>query len=530
MEYKHFGVMLDCSRNAVMKVSEVKRFMGYMEKMGYNTLMLYAEDTYKIEGEPSFGYLRGGYSGEEIQELDAYAKTKGIELIPCLQTLAHFDTLVNVPTYRGIVDVNNILLIDEEGTYELIEKIIANAAKNFTSRHINIGMDEAHMVGLGRYLDKHGYQNRFELLNRHLGRVVEIAKKYGFTPHMWSDMYFRLNNKGNYYDAVPVPQEIIDQVPDGVDLAYWDYHHHLFEEYDGMFRVHKDFNKTIWYAGAVWTWGGFAPFNDYSRRTMLHAMEAVQANGIEHVIITMWGDNGKECSFFSGLAALYTIRQYALGNYDEKSIAEGFKKTFGFEFDDFMLLDKPNGVTRFIKEMRGQEQVAKTLTYTDPFMGQHDLQIARQDDFEYDKIAAKLFAAGKRAGELAYVFEYLGKLCSALHYKATLGVETRKAYRAGDKKALKALLKKYALAEKGIGEFHAAFKNLWFKENKPFGWEIQDARLGGVRQRLATCRARLQAYLRGETDRIEELEEEILDFYDRIDFLTYSRSISTNRL
>ncbi len=530
MEYKHFGVMLDCSRNAVMKVSEVKRFMDYLAKMGYNMLMLYAEDTYKIDEEPAFGYLRGGYSGAEIQEIDAYAKGKGIELIPCLQTLAHFDTLVSVPTYRSIVDVNNILLIDDEGTYALIEKIIKNAAENFTSRHINIGMDEAHMVGLGKYLDKHGYVNRFDLLNKHLARVVEIVKKYGFTPHMWSDMYFRLNNNGDYYGGVPVPKEIIDKVPEGVDLAYWDYHHHLFEEYDGMFRVHKDFNRDIWYAGAVWTWGGFAPFNDYTRRTMLHAMEAVQVNGIEHVIITMWGDNGKECSFFSGLAGLYTVRQYALGNYDEKRIADGFKQTFGFDFDDFMLLDKPNGVTKFIKTMRGQEQVAKTLLYTDPFMGQHDKQIEREEDFEYDKIAEKLFAAGKRAGELEYIFRFLGALCNALHYKGKLGVETRKAYRAGDKKALKALLKKYATAEKEVAKFHEAFKTLWFKENKPFGWEIQDARLGGVQQRLATCRKRLQSYIRGEVKKIEELEEEILDFYDRIDFLSYNRSISTNRV
>ncbi len=527
MQYNHFGVMLDCSRNAVMKVEKVKRFIDCLAKMGYNTLMLYTEDTYEIEGEPSFGYLRGRYGGGEIREIDAYARSKGIELIPCLQTLAHFTNLVKLPTYRSIVDVNDILLIDEEKTYQLIEKIFATTAKNFTSRYINIGMDEAHMVGLGKYLDKHGYQNRFELLNRHLARVVEIAQKYGFTPHIWSDMYFRLNNDGEYYGGVPVPQEVIDKVPD-VELAYWDYHHHLVEDYDGMFRVHKDFHKTVWYAGAVWTWGGFAPFNDYSRRTMRPAMESVRKNGIENVIITMWGDNGKECSFFAGLAALYTIRQYALGNYDEKKIAEGFKQTFGFDFDDFMLLDKPNGVTRFVKEMRGQEQVAKTLLYSDPFMGQYDNQIAREGDFKYDEIAESLFAAGKRAGEFDYIFACFGKLCSALHYKGKLGVETRSAYLAGDKKALEGLVEKYALAEKGVGEFHEAFQKLWFTENKPFGWEIHDARLGGVRQRLATCRKRLQAYLCGEADRIEELEEEILDFYDRIHSSGYTRTISTS--
>ena len=88
--YEHFGVMLDMSRNAVMKVSRVKQMMDYLAKMGYNTLSLYCEDTYEIKSQPYFGYMRGSYTGMEIKEIDAYAKSKGIELVPCVQTLAHF--------------------------------------------------------------------------------------------------------------------------------------------------------------------------------------------------------------------------------------------------------------------------------------------------------------------------------------------------------------------------------------------------------------------------------------------------------
>ena len=38
--YKHFGVMLDCSRNAVMKPAVVKKLIDYLKKFGYNTLEL----------------------------------------------------------------------------------------------------------------------------------------------------------------------------------------------------------------------------------------------------------------------------------------------------------------------------------------------------------------------------------------------------------------------------------------------------------------------------------------------------------
>ena len=57
-----FGVMLDVSRNAVMTVPRIKEYVARLHKFGYNTLMLYTEDTYEIEGEPYFGHKRGRYS------------------------------------------------------------------------------------------------------------------------------------------------------------------------------------------------------------------------------------------------------------------------------------------------------------------------------------------------------------------------------------------------------------------------------------------------------------------------------------
>jgi len=54
-----FGVMVDCSRNAVMSVESLKKFMVILKKMGYNQVQLYMEDTYEVESEPLFGHFRG---------------------------------------------------------------------------------------------------------------------------------------------------------------------------------------------------------------------------------------------------------------------------------------------------------------------------------------------------------------------------------------------------------------------------------------------------------------------------------------
>ena len=110
MEYRHFGVMLDCSRNAVMKPAKVKELIDILKKFGYNCIKLYTEDTYEVEGEPYFGYLRGRYTGEQIRDIDAYARSQGMELIPCIQTLAHFDAPKKNFAMDYLFDLDDILL------------------------------------------------------------------------------------------------------------------------------------------------------------------------------------------------------------------------------------------------------------------------------------------------------------------------------------------------------------------------------------------------------------------------------------
>ena len=62
MTPKTLAVMIDCSRNGVMKPEKVKEFALLIKNMGYNALMLYTEDTYEVENEPYFGYMRGRYT------------------------------------------------------------------------------------------------------------------------------------------------------------------------------------------------------------------------------------------------------------------------------------------------------------------------------------------------------------------------------------------------------------------------------------------------------------------------------------
>ena len=95
---EYLTYMLDCSRNAVMKSLSIKQLIRYLASMGYNRLMLYTEDTYEVKKYPYFGYLRNRFTKDDIKEIEEYCDLFGIELIPCIQTLAHFNAITRYPS------------------------------------------------------------------------------------------------------------------------------------------------------------------------------------------------------------------------------------------------------------------------------------------------------------------------------------------------------------------------------------------------------------------------------------------------
>ncbi len=501
------GVMIDCSRDAVYTVATVKRYIDLLAKMGYTTLQIYTEDTYPVD-EPYFGYLRGRYSKEELKELDAYAFERGIELVPCIQTLAHLSGLLRWKP--ELTDYADILLAGEEKTYALIEKMFLACAECFRSRRINIGMDEAHMVGLGKYLDKNGYQNRTEILIAHLKRVLKLAKKYSFTPMMWSDMFFRLANNGKYEgsDGGNIPQEVLDITPKEVSLVYWEYSSDDLQTCESMMSAHKKFGNHIVFAGGATSWLGFVPKNRHSIRVTKNAVQACLNSGIDEFLLTCWKDDGAECSLFASLPTLYATAQMAKGIFEEEEWAKGFARDLGLNWQAFLSLDEPD----YFPQDGLWVNPCKYMLYNDVFLGMFDNTVDEKNVSHFERAEQEITAYAQSAGEYEYLFQTLASLCTVMKTKYALGVQTRKAYKEKDSAALKELVAKYETLANALKILYINFKAQWLKESKFYGFEKHDLRLGGLIQRVNSCKERLESYLSGAITRIEELEEEILPF------------------
>lgn len=509
--FKNMGVMLDCSRNAVLKPSAVKRYIRLLACMGYDTLMLYTEDTYETDGEPYFGYLRGRYGKAELKDMDAYAAVFGVELVPCIQTLAHLNAITRWDRFKPIIDCNDILLAGDDRTYAFIDKMFKTLSECFTSRRVHIGMDEAHAVGLGKYLDEHGYTDRFTVLSEHLDRVLETAAGYGFTCTMWSDMFFRLANNGRYSADADGEKwrEVSEIVPDNVTLMYWDYYADEQAHYEKMLDAHRKLGARVAFAGGAWRWNGFMPANTMSVNRTALAFAACRKFGIDEVLMTVWGDDGCECSAFSVLPALVFAAENAYGNAQYKA---AFKAVVGVEYDDFNAIELADDVTAHKGKFYGSN-ISKALLYNDLLCGIYDCLVTP----EYaDRLAANaraIKAAAKRCGRYAGLLHTATALAELNAQKCDFGLRVRAAYKSGDKAQLQALADKIPALIGLLNKFYKAFSAQWDDENKPFGFEVQDARLGGLKQRMRHCRKILVDYVCGKTESIPQAEEQILQSY-----------------
>lgn len=533
------GVMIDVSQgNAVLRVDTVKRVLLRMGIMGLDMLMLYAEDSYTVPGEPYFGYMRARYSAHDMREIDDFAAGLGIELIPCMQTLAHLIDALKWRRFHDMRDDEDTLLVGEAGAYELIEKMIDAAAAPVRTRRIHIGMDEAWKLGLGRYLAVNGYTPKFDIMNQHLRRVLEITRSRGLDPMIWSDMYFRAASAtGDYYDREAViPDEVLRAAPGGVKLVYWDYYHTDQGFFEDFIDRHRRFGTDPVFAGGIWNWYSFGVNQAYTIASTNAALAACKRKGVREVFATIWGDDANECIIDSTFLGMQLFAEHGYSReIDMAKVERRFAFCTGARYDDFMqtqLIDEVPGVPA---GNPGMCNPSRYLLWQDLLLGMFDANVRGLGlTGHYADLGERMDSASTRNGESGPAFQILARLCSVLSIKAEIGIRLYDAYAAHDTGALSAFAQRELpeLARR-VQELWACHQRIWLSLYKPAGWEVFDVRYGGVLLRIETATRRLRAYLAGEIPAIEELEEERLLFDGKpgpIRPPSYARMVSSSRL
>jgi len=507
--FELFGNMIDCSRNSVLTVESVKKYIRFLAACGMNMMMLYTEDTYEVKDYPYFGAYRGRYTHEELRQIDDYANKFGIEVIPCIQTLAHLKTALRWPAFDSISDTDDILLVGDENTYKFIESEVRAVTSAIRSKKVHIGMDEAWRLGLGTYLRKNGYRQSADIMLEHVTKVQEICDRIGVETIMWSDMFFRvLSPSGGYYD---VPDEVTAFPFDfskNCHLTYWDYYHKDFAMYERYLKLHLTADEDAYFAGGGWTWNGMCPNYDKAFSCTDPAIKACKAVGMKNVFCTMWQDNGAETSQRAGLPSVLFFAELGYKDaVDMKTLSDKLLLLTGLPFESYKLMGDMDAQAKRTDENLSVTP-SKYALYQDPMLGLYDSHIKDMGmKRHYTELVSK-FDSLEVKNDLT---DYYREFASALSIKAELGLDMIDAYKAGDKERLKEIANTI-IPEciTRVEKTHALREKIWMNESKPNGFEIIDIRFSGVEGRLRAAKRRIEAYLDGSVDSLPELEEERL--------------------
>ncbi|BGP25894.1 hypothetical protein JCM10295v2_004835 [Rhodotorula toruloides] len=582
--FETVGVMIDCSRNGVLRVERIKTLLRHLALMGSNMLQLYCEDTYQIPGEPFFGYFRGPYTESELREIDDYAFALGIEVIPCIQTLGHLGQMLQWPKYGHLRDTAEVLLAESEETYAFIEKMIRSISGPLRSKRIHVGMDEAHGVSEGRYRQIFDYKDGTQVVSLRgswrksptpdltrldeAGKGREAHKLCGLTVYgPPAAMLFCLPAKNNqlsgYYDPNSVvTAELANSIPSEIETVFWDYYHTDSRPYTAKIAQHWQLaGKAPWMASGVWTWSRFwtaLPFTFATVRASMKASKEANA-GVKHTMCTIWGDEGNEFDLYSALPGIlyhselaYTARE--VDEVDAALFRRKFDGIVGADLDDYVYASKLDDTQPESQPIDARTHytpnISKFLLWEEPFFSFLSPQY-RGFDLEHHFSALASYFEQALSTDFSTMtrvslphsvndfplnsrlrLPYL--LASVLSLKCHLRERLVAAYKSGDREELEALGGREPLSRMHrlralVKELHDQHRENWFDMYKPFGWEVLDLRYGGLQARLETMHQRLIAYLDSNdpnVTKVEELEVELETVYPNSCFLMldYSRA------
>lgn len=518
---KKFGrlsAFLETSSGVTPSVGTIKRFIKTISAFGYDRLYLGMADSYKIEGEPYFGYKRGGYTTAELAEIDAYAKRKKIEVVPQIQLLGHLHYLKKYPIYEPLFDTNDSLIVGDERVYALIDKMIKTVSEGLSSRTIHIGLDETFGLGTGNYLKNHEPADRKELILRHVEKVSVILEKYGYSSvEMWGDML--LDEKSTVSFA-----ETKKRLKKNSSVVVWNYEEKDEGKLGELISNAKKITDNPAFAGGVWKYLGFGPNNAFSIDCLLSQLKTCEKNGVENFIVTLWSDNVAPCSSFAALPSLYVVAEYAYGRMNDLSELDKdrFALCAGISYDDLYsleYLDNP-----FKEDCVTRSSSSVWVLYSDILLGNFDTLIPANAEKAYLSLAEKYSSLAR--GAYGYIFGMSAALTETLALKAHIPEKTRAAYLSGNREAMKDVVEKLKALKKSLKRFLRLFEEYFLHDNKAFGVEVYHSRIGDRITRCDYAVKRLNAFIsRGE--KIEELEGGVLPLlYDPMP--TISCSIMTD--
>ena len=498
--FNTFGTMIDLSRNAVFTVEYMKEVIRKQALMGVNRIMLYTEDTYEVEGEPYFGYMRGRYTKNEIKEIVDYAGIFDIEIIPCIQTLGHMGQFLRWGHSSHLKDLQTVLMTEIDEVYVFIEKLIISCKQMYNTKQIHIGLDETFGLGFGRYYKMFGYKGQYEVFIQHLNKVNEICLKHGFEQvMMWSDMFFRISSQNEeYYDLnIEFDEHIKRDIPNNVELVYWDYYNYKQEIVDGMIKKHLEIKDQVIMASGTWIWTKLTYDKKKTDQTARVHIDSCVSNKVKSLYFTQWNDDGAPCNYNTSFLGLFEMAAYALTK----------TQTMNSEVLEY-IIGIPSNEALYSAKLNECPVSPLPLLWDDPLLGIYLNNEDAKDSEIIDK-AILFFDEYLRECPTTSDFDtqHTIKIAQLLKNKLVFRKDLLNKYHKKEK--LSSLVTQCEEIIRNLEDLLLSFRTMWISRYKAFGLDVIKSRLATSVYRYKETIIRIGEYDQQLVNKIDELEERV---------------------
>ncbi len=284
------GLMLDISRDKVPTVETVKKVIDMMSDVKMNHLELYVEG-FSFEYKSFSKYLKENsyLTIAEYKELEAYANSKMIDLVPNQNGFGHMAKWLELDEFKDLAEVpEGIFLWGRQRSastlnpldpksIELVKKMYADMLPISNSKYFNMNFDEPFELGKGKSkeeVEKHGLGKVY--LDFVLKAYEEI-KKYDKQPFIWGDVLLH-------------HPEVLPKLPK--DMLFIDWGYDAIYPFKRNLKKLSDLNIKFLAAPATTSWCSFlGRTNDWWENIQNASVYTEAFNG-EGLIVTDWGDFG----------------------------------------------------------------------------------------------------------------------------------------------------------------------------------------------------------------------------------------------
>lgn len=316
-DFLNRGIMLDVSRGKVPTLSTLEALVDLCSRLRLNVLMLYVEHTFDFRRHPEIGRGASPLDAESMLALDTYAADRGVELIPCLQSLGHMERLLSIDRYARLAESDRHWSVSPShpGTYTLLAELYDEFLPLFASNRFNANCDEPFDLGQGLSAARRPASKPGALFADHVQKLERLARAHGKQLMVWADF------------AHKHP----DQLPRlGHDVVLLDWWYEAKFDADRIRKLRRKGFET-WACPGTSSWNCLFPRTLNSQENVRRWADAGRRHGASGLLNTDWGDFGHYNALGVSLHSYaWGAQQSWSGNVDPRRFDRAFgNQVFG---------------------------------------------------------------------------------------------------------------------------------------------------------------------------------------------------------